>query len=382
MTDDRADLERRLALIAGILDGAFFTPLHVCDWPAYCLGTASLLRLTQGEMVDVFVRAAIAAETVDPTSAEGREPLAWLWDTADPAPVYAHALVSLRSDRPFLFHRALWSLPAVRAGRVRPESFELMEDFFAEALRAEPEDLDQAASQEIETLAARGLAAAGWEGPADERVATEAARVLGLPEAREALTDADLRLWLATGGGLDDVDPKLAPAVLVEAWRRWCGAVTGAEPDLALLRRYLPELDVGPEDLVLMAPVDPAAGHVITAECPYCGQRAEVRLGEKVEATSRCDHLLYVGTDDPAHLWEVDSRFDVGDATMALMDSYYQSPPDLDLFATVAGDMFEMLAGMGRLQVAPVSCDTAPRAFYQLIAFFGGEPQEGHPSRH
>ncbi len=379
----RAELEQRLALIAGILDGAFFTPLHVCDWPAYCLGTAALLRLTQGEMLDVFVRAAIAAETVDPESAEGRTPLAWLWGTSDPAPVLAHALVSLRADRPFLFHRVLWSLPAARAGKVRPESFELMEDFFAEALRMEPEDLDQAAAQEIETLAGRGMAAAGLEaGPAAREVADQAARVLALPEAREAQTDADLRLWLAAGGGLDSVDPALAPAVLVEAWRRWCGAVTGAEPDLGLLAAYLPELDIEPAELALMAPVDPAAGHVITAECPYCGQRAEVRLGPEVEAVRRCEHLLYVGTDDPAHLWEVDSRFEVGEATGALMASYYQSPPDLDLFATVAGDMFEMLAGMGRLQVAPVNSETAPRAFYQLIAFFGGEPQEGQASRH
>lgn len=382
MSQTRSQLEQRLALVAGVLDDAFFMPLHLYDWMAYCLDTASLLRLSQSEVLDLYVRAAVAAEAMDPDAAQGRAPLAWLWSATDTEPVLAHALVSLRDDRPFLFHRVLWSLPAVRLEEVMPENYELMEDFFSAALRAQPEDLTETASQEIETLVDRGLQAAGLSpAPASPAVAAQAQKLLESPPALEVTSDVDLRLWLVTGG-LDKVEPDIAPAVLVEVWRRWCGAITGVSPDMSLLTRYMPELDISSDDLALMAPVDAGAAHAISAACPYCHQTAQVRLGPKVEATDRCEHLLYVGTDDAVHLWEVVSNFEVGQDMRQLMSSYYQSPPDLDLFATIVNDLFEMLAGQGRLEVLPVNSESAPRAFYHLMAFFGGPPHTTQTSRH
>jgi hypothetical protein len=99
-----------------------------------------------------------------------------------------------------------------------------------------------------------------------------------------------------------------------------------------------------------------------------------VRLGAKIEPVKTCDHLLYLGTSDEVHLLEVVNRFDLGDDFRALLASYYQSAGDLDLFATIINDLFEMLTDQGRLDLAPVTCPTAPKAFYNLRAYFAGPP--------
>ncbi|MBI5522748.1 MAG: hypothetical protein HY910_08980 [Desulfarculus sp.] len=374
-------LEARLALVDGILEGAFFSPLHQHDWLAFCCGQPALLGLEQDEMQDLFLRAALTCQTIYPELVEGRSPLAWLWAMDDPRPVLAQVLVSLRHDRPLLFHRVLFSLPAVAQGQVNPDDFELAEDFLTQAL-GEGLDLRQAAAEEMETIGRRALKAAGQDpDQPDPRLAALAGQVLEEALAHDLGSDHALRLWLVAGPGLAGVDERLAPAVLVEAWRRWVGAVSGARPDLGLLERWLPLLGLGEADLALHAPVDPHGGHVIAAQCPYCAALISLRLGVKVEKLSGCPHLVYVGTGDEVHLLEVLSHFDLGSDFKALLASYYQSPSDLELYGTIVNDLYEMLAHQGRLRAIPVRSESAPQAFYNLRAYFAGPSAPG-PTHH
>jgi hypothetical protein len=381
MSPDPQSLEARLALVDGILEGAFFSPLHAHDWLAFCFGQPTLLGLEEEEVKDLFVRAALAAETIYPELVEGRTPLAWLWGMEDPRPVLAQVLVSLRLDRPLLFHRTLFSLPAVAQGTINPDDFELAEDFLTQAL-GEGMELAQAAAEELETLSRRAWQAAGQDPQApDPRLAGLADRVMAEALAQGLESDPELRLWLASGPGLAGVAAELAPAVMVEVWRRWVGAVSGARPDLGLLERLLPFLALSAEDLALYVPVDPHAGHVIAAHCPYCSAQASVRLGEQVERLSKCPHLVYMGTSDEVHLLEVLGNFDLGADMKALLASYYQSPGDLELYSTIVNDLYEMLRHQGRLEARPVESQSAPRAFYNLRAYFAGPPSQG-PTRH
>ena len=368
-------LARQLALVRGILDGAFFSPLRSLDWPAFCFDQPGLLGLEEEEAFDLYVRGALAAETIYPESCEGREPLAWIWSMPDPSPVLAHALASLRSDRPFLFHRLLYSLAPVKQGEVEPEDFELLEDYLATAL-GEGSGLGEAASDEVATLTRRALQAVGQQGEEPDALLAETASVvLAQAKAAQVMSDAELLTWLTLGGGLEGVDPEAAPAVAALAWSGWCGAVIGAPPDLALLSRLRPSLVLSPSELALHAPQQAGAGQVITSRCPYCQADNSLVLGKEVKERVRCPHLLYVGTSDEAHLLRAVRGFDLGQDFLALLESYYQSPADFELFATIVDDLYEMLCSQGRLAAAPVSCEGA-QGFYYLKAFFAGPPPE------
>jgi hypothetical protein len=368
-------LPRQLALVRGILDGAFFSPLRSLDWPAFCFDQPGLLGLEEEEAFDLYVRGALAAETIYPELCEGREPLAWLWSVPEPGPVLAHALASLRSDRPFLFHRLLYSLAPVKQGELDPESFELVEDYLATAL-GEGAGLREAAADEVATLTRRALTAVGQNGEAPDPLLTEAAaRVLSQARAAEVMSDAELLTWLTLGGGLEGVEPEIAPAVCALAWSAWCGAVVGAPPDLALLARLRPSLVLSPSELALYAPQQAGAGQVITARCPYCQSENSLVLGQKVRERVRCPHLVYVGTSDEAHLLQAVRGFDLGQDFLQLLESYYQSPADFELFATIVDDLYEMLSSQGRLAAAPVSGEDT-QGFYFLKAFFAGPPPE------
>ncbi|MFZ5585973.1 MAG: hypothetical protein ACOZHQ_08605 [Thermodesulfobacteriota bacterium] len=374
-------LESRLALVDGVLDGAYFSPLHQNDWLAFCLGEPALMGLEDEEAFDLFARAAIVAETVYPELAEGRAPLAWLWAAPDPRPVLAHALASLKDDRPYLFHRVLWSLPAVSENRVDPDQHEVMEDFIAAALDGD-QGLRESMAEELETVRRRGLGAAGQDPDApDPRLADLARQALADAPAESLVSDVQLRMWMALGGGLDFAPENLRPAVMVEAWSAWVGAVTGAEPDLELLGRLLPRLTMDAQELALYAPPDPHAGHVISAACPFCRKINRLRLGQKVKDLARCPHLVYMGSDDELHLWQVVQNFKLGRDFVELMDSYLQSRADLELFATIVNDLYEMLTHQGRLEARPVECESAPRAFHYLRAYFAGKPPDS-ASRH
>ncbi|MFH1057166.1 MAG: hypothetical protein V1797_00640 [Pseudomonadota bacterium] len=374
-------LESRLALVEGVLDGAFFSPLHFNDWLAFCLGEPALMDLEDGEAFDLFVRAAIVAETVYPELAEGRAPLAWLWAAPDPVPVLAHALASLKDDRPYLFHRVLWSLPAVQEDRVDPDQYEVMEDFIAAALDG-GQGLRESMAEELETVRRRGLSAAGQDpDQTDPRVMDLARQALAAAPAESLVSDLQLRLWMALGGGLDFAPEELRPAVMVAAWSAWVGAVTGAEPDLELLGRLAPGLTMDASELALHAPPNAKAGHVISAACPFCRKVNRLRLGQKVKELARCPHLAYMGSDDELHLWQAVQHFKLGGDFLDLMASYLQSQSDLVLFATIVNDLYEMLAHQGRVQARPVDCESAPRAFYYLRAYFAGKPH-GEATRH
>ncbi|CAO0822855.1 conserved hypothetical protein [Desulfarculales bacterium] len=381
MTPNPQNLASRLALIDGILEGAFFSPLHAHDWLAFRMGQPSLLGLEEEEIKDLFLRAALAAKTIYPELVEGRSPLAWLWALDDPRPVLAQVLASLRLDRPLLFHRTLFSLPSVAQGQVNPKDFELAEDFLSQALDEDLE-LSQAAAEELQTLFRRAMKAAGQNADApDPRVECLADQVLQKSLVQGLENDPKLRSWLAEGPGLEGVPEELAPAVMVEAWCRWVGAVSGARPNLELLEGLLPFLAVSTENLALYAPVDAHAGHVLTAPCPFCSARASLRLGAQVERLSGCRHLIYVGTDDEVHLLEVLGHFDLGADFKALLTSYYQSPSDLELYSTIINDLYEMLRHQGHLDARPVESETAPRAFYNLRAYFAAPPSQ-RPTRH
>jgi hypothetical protein len=380
-------IDNRLAQIQGILDTAFFAPLFKNDWLAYRFGQTSFLRLEEPEVFDLFVRAALASEVIHPSQAEGRAPMAWLWDMDDSSAVLAHMLASLRFDRPLLFHRSLMSLSAVTRGEVKPEDFELVEDFLAKALSQSDLDLADAAASELETLYARAMRAAGQdpENP-DPRLAELATEVLSKPQAAELESDSELRLWMALGDGLEGVPAELAPGVMAEAWAQWAGAIIGAPPNLALLGRMHPHLDLTAIELANHAPPEEGQSHQINASCPFCGLRSEIQLGPEIKPLSSCPHLIYVGTGDEVHLMEALSNFQVGEDFRELLASYYQSPSDLDLFCTIVNDLFEMLLNQGRLAAVPVASASAPQAFYNLLAFFqkpqNESPEEQPPQAH
>jgi hypothetical protein len=371
----RDKLQARLGLVDEILEQAFFCPLHVNDWLGFAFGQPALMSLEDEEFLDIFVRSAIATETIHPELTEGRLPLAWLSALEDPRAVLAQVLASLRHDRPLLFHRLLFSLPGLGQEGAGPEDFEFMEDFLQKALEGGL-DLRGEAGEELDLIRRRALRAAGQdpERP-DPRLAELARQVLAKEEAVLCRNDTDLRLWLRLGPGLAGVDQALAPAVMVEAWALFCGAVTGARPDLDILGLWLPQLGLDAQELALFAPAERRAAHVIEATCPYCAAQARLRLGEEVKQLAGCPHLIYVGTSDEVHLLEVLGHFDLGADFKALLASYYQSPADLDLYSTIVNDLYEMLQAQGRLETRLVECASAPQAFYNLRAYFAGPPQ-------
>jgi hypothetical protein len=294
----------------------------------------------------------------------------------------AHVLANLRSDRPLMFHRVLYSLPPVCEGRLNPEDYELMEDFLQEAL-GEPLELAAAGGAEADSVRRRALMSAKLD-PENlpGEVAEWAADILSRPDAAAVRTDEELLAWLSNGGALDEVDPKLAPGVLVEVWSRWVGAVMGFRTDLDLLTALMPRLGLMTEQLAAYAPPGPGSGHLITAECPYCNSQVRLRLTADIERLDKCPHLVFVGTGDEMHLMQVLRAFELGSDFIDLMTSYYHSPGDLDLFAGIVNDLYEMISQQGRLSARPIQCATSSNGFYYLKAYFAGPAEESEGVRH
>lgn len=374
---DRQESDRKLALIQGILEGCFFSPLHLNEWLAFRFDSPGLLGLEEHEAFDLFVRAAAASRTLDPEGSQNGDPLEWVFSMPDSGPVLAHVLASLRFDRPFLFHRAILSLSAVTQGILDPEDYELVEDFLQAALK-EPTGLAPAAADEWETLSNRAFKAAGQDPDSpDPSLGLAAEKVLVEARAQGIATDSQLLMWMAMGDGLSGLDDELAPGVMVETWRRFTGAVVGARPDLDLLAAFMPSISLSAEDLANHTMPGPGIQPVIKATCPFCSNLAAIRLlDEGVEKLSGCDHLVFVGTSDEVHLLEVLGNFELGEDFKSLISSYYQSPSDLELFATIINDLYEMLSHQGRLQAVPVSSDSGSEVFYNLSAYFTGPPPE------
>jgi hypothetical protein len=371
----------KLALVQGILQQAFFTPLHKNDWLAFCLERPELLGLEEDVAYDLFIRAALGAETIYPELSEGRQPLARIWSLPQSAPVCAHVLASLRADRPALFHRVLVTLPAVREASLDPRDYDMVEDFLAAALAGET-GMREAAQTELDTIYRRAMQAAGQDPDTPSPQLLKAVEEIWRKADYEKLaSDVELIVWLALGDGLAGVNPALAPGVLVQVWQRYVGALSGAEPDLDLLVKLIPKLGLGVSDLALHAPTAANSGHTLEANCPFCGQLAAMRLGKKVEKVSGCGHLSHMGTSDEAHLLTALNPFDLGSDLKDLLQSYYNSPSDLDLFSTVVNDLYEMLRGQGRLAAEKVSCQSAPGAFYFIKAYFAN-PDPDQATQH
>jgi len=261
----------------------------------------------------------------------------------------------------------------VREGDIDPEEYELAEDYLAVAL-AGGAQLKASSGQELATLTRRALTAAGQNpDKLDPALTGLAALVLDKPQAAQTHSDAELLTWLTLGEGLEGVPEQLAPAVTALVWSGWCAAVMGSPPDLKLLGRLQPELGLSVSDLALHTPQEPGAGQVIHARCPFCSEDNALKLGEEIGELSRCLHLIYVGTSDEAHLLRVLENFALGQDFITLLESYYQSPADFELFATIVDDLYEMLSAQGRLGAAPVTVE-GTQGFYYLKAFFAGPP--------
>ena len=364
-----------LMAIRAVLEGAFFSPLRLYDWPAFVFGQPGLLDLEDEEVFDIFVRAAAAASTLHPEMDPATPPLERVYQADGPA-VLAQVMASLRSDRPMLFHRMLLSLPTVKDGSLNPQDFELVEDFLAKALAA-PMELSQSAADETEVIYKRGLRAAGLEpSKVFDELLEAAARILSHPEARRCTSDIELLMWLTGGGATEGIPADLAAGAVVEAWSRWVAAVTAQPEGMRLLMRLWPKLALSQAELDQFGPSASQDEPVIEARCPYCTAVNSLRLGPRVEQISLCPHLVFVGTGDEAHLFQVLRHFDLGADTEALLESYYDSPADLDLYATFVNDMVEMLLAQGRLDSAEVTCKSAPSAFYYLRAYFAAREED------
>ncbi len=368
-------LDRRLALVKEILEGAFFSPLHAYDWVGFLFGQPGLLELEEEEVFDFFVRGALAAEVIYPELARGTTPLGWLWRMEEPGPVLAHVLASMRADRPFVLHRLLMTLPRLANGEISPEKEELVEDFFKRVL-GEGNELREVAETEISVLRRRGLMAAGIKpGEHEEKLARAANQLLARPEAAQLLTDRELLSWLVLQPLQEDQPPEITAGAVVEAWYRWVGAITGVRPDLGLLTKLMPMLGMDANELALYAPVERELRPVLEATCPYCYSTCRLELTpEGVNEQARCGHLVFVGTCDEMHIWQVLRSYDLGEDFHQLLSSYYNSAIDLELMATIVNDLFELLRGQGRLKTSEISCEKAPKAFYYLKAYFKGEP--------
>ncbi|KIX16029.1 hypothetical protein [Dethiosulfatarculus sandiegensis] len=376
MPGQKDALQIKMGMVRGILEGAFFSPLQTNDWMGFHFNQPGLLGLEDSELFDLFVRGAIAAENLYPEEVPGRMPLAWFCSMPDPAPVLAHVLASLRHDRPFLFHRTLVTLPAVAGGKIDPKDYDLVEDFLAKAL-VEHSELKQAAQAELDAIERRMLMATGFSDQGlPEEVFKITEDVFSQLDLSDISTDVELTLLLSKSDALKDVSPQLAPAVIGESWSRYAGAILGVRPDLKILGSSNPKLNLTTDELALYVHPGAKAGHIIEAVCPYCQAKASLSLGKEVKRLGGCEHLIYVGTNDEVHLMDVLGHFDVGSEFRTLMASYYQSPADLDLFATVVNDMFEMLVHQGRLEILPVSCATAEFGFYNLMAYFAADEEE------
>lgn len=349
-----------------ILEKAFFAPLQINDWLAFHFNQPFLLGLSQDELVDLFARIAVADERLHP---EGDElsPLQRVMHSKAPIKVLAHALASLKDDRPFLFHRTLASIPAIVQGDLDPDDYESIEELLDEAL---DNGLELAAGAQTEIDGLRREAMQLLEGNGAE-VDFHVKRLLESEDLREIKNDSQLRLWLTMGRGSEGIEQELLPLVLLEIWASWSSALTGAQKNAGFIVHSMPELDLSSQDLASFLPPRMDDSSIMSATCPYCQGGNVINLDkDKIEAGHRCPHLIFIGTNDPMHLLRVLilTPANIGEDTLQLLDSYYQSVPDLSLFANIVRDFYQMLVNQDRIKESPVISQEV--AYSHLRAYF------------
>jgi hypothetical protein len=360
--------EQILYKINSILDKAFFSPLNFNDWLGFYFNQPFLLTLAPDELKDLFARCALADQRLNPHS--GLEPLARLIQTEDPASLLAQALASLKDDRPFLLHRTLGQLPALSQGELNPDDFEDLESMLEEALQPGL-GLGHSAGQEIKNLRTQAMSI--LEPADDKKIAIETKRLLTSPMLREIHNESQLRLWISSGSGAEGIDQDILPHVLVEVWAAWSGAVTGASPDLEILCACRPGLRISEEMLTGYLPPAAEDHPRLSATCPYCQGANVIQVDEQqITTTHRCPHLIFIGTNDPMHLLRVLllAPAEMGEDVLNLLDSYYNSPGDHDIFATFICDLYQQLSNQDRLKEEVVSSIPSGRPHASLRAYF------------
>jgi len=367
--------KNHLKLIDEILEQAFFCPLHINDWLGYNFNQPALMNLNDDEFFDLFIRITITIKTIYPKLIEKHLPITWPNLISDSKIILAQVLANLHHDRPSLFHRILFSLPSLGQQKLDPENFELIEDFLHKALEEKTNLIKEAAS-ELMVVRYRALQASGQNITKLNKNLTKIARqVLTHKEATLCRSEANLRLWMRLGNGLIEIDQKIAPAVMIETWALFCGAITGAYPEPNILNLWLPQLNFNAQKVALLSPSNHQKKHIIKVDCPYCSTKVKLRLIPKIKQLTNCKHLIYVGTNDEGHLLKVLEYFDLGKDFKMLLNSYYQTLANLDLYSTIIKDLYNMLKFQGRLKNKEVKCTTAPLTFYNLQAYFSKIPK-------
>jgi hypothetical protein len=365
--------DRLLAYINQLLSKAFFAPLQRNDWLAFHFNQPFLLGLGDEEFKHLVMRCILAAWRLSPgknpsghDSAPHEQALLIFLRSASPAKILAHALAGLKDERPFLFHSALAKISALKD--LDPDKFASLEELLEKALSSRNE-LSRDAAREIAYL--RGQVCSLLENPPLVQARKQVEKVLGkLPAIQN---EAQLRLWLSVGDGKVGVPKKILPATVLEAWTAWCQAITDPQNHHEMLLQCQPELRLAPE-LLLRAIASEAAA--MSASCPYCQARNVIAVGqEQITSDRRCPHLVFIGSNDAMHLLRVLllAGADIGADTLRLLDSYYQSPDDLSIFANIISDLYQMLLGRGRIGevlLTPAAPAHNPLEYLYLYAYF------------
>ncbi len=365
-------IEQNLQQINRVLEKAFFAPLQVNDWLGFNFNQPFLLGAGQDELMDLFARCALACQRLQPE--QEHPPLLRLLRTQNQAQVLAHALVSLKDDRPFLFHRSLASLAHLVQENLDPDDYASMEEMLEEVLQNQLE-LAAGAEQEIKSLHKQAMALI--DPTPVSSVKKYLKQILESPQLVDIQNENQLRLWLSAGSGRDQVPQELLPQLLIEAWAAWCGAITGARPNPELLLRCQPGLNLSADQLECYLPPQPEEDHTLFATCPFCQGGNVIKVNDdKIEAIHRCPHLVFIGTNDPMHLLRVLllTPASIGEDTLQLLDSYYQSLDDLPLFANIITDFYQMLVNQNRVKESIVTTQPDDQAFAHLHAYFYQEP--------
>lgn len=368
------NLDKNLRQINQVLEKAFFNPLHSSDWLGFHFDQPFLVGLSQNELVDVYARSALVQARLHP--GQKGTPLRNLLHTEEPEKVLAHALVSLKDDRPFLFYRTMTGL---LQEEWNPDDFDSMEEMLEEMLEAQV-SMSHGAAQEIKDLRKEALALLDHTEPA-AKIKKYLKQILESSDLTEIKNESQLRLWLSVGRGREMVPPELLPQLLIEAWASWVSMVTGVQKNEELLLLSLPELDISLEQLDGYLSPQSEENPTLSSTCPFCQGGNVIQVSqEKIEAHHRCPHLVFIGTNDPMHLLRVLilTPASIGEDTLQLLDSYYQTPGDLPLFANIVSDFYQMLVAQNRIKENAVTSTSRPdkRVYHHLTAYFSTSSQK------